>query len=243
MFATERTPSPTWSAYGALLIVIFQHFGIDCPNKPSESSSKPFDKLTVAKSLLQSGCVLPFGILIQNRLKKLMSLVPLLRLVLLPPHFSSIMHHLMCMSTWLDEHIDGSCENLNKMKDWLDEYNEISQASLVFLGCFIDIFTWLLLYLNAFDLIFVTTCPYFNLYGASCTCLFYYIMPLSRCSKHLLVRSLLYIGSFYPIYRGDFWNFYKEIPPYTMTKGEEYRYNKIENIGRLQHWRPIAYIF
>lgn len=49
------TTSLTSLPYGALLTVIFQHFGVDCPNEASDSSSKPFDKLTVAKSLRQSG--------------------------------------------------------------------------------------------------------------------------------------------------------------------------------------------
>lgn len=53
MFAAKSTTSPTSIHYGALLTVIFQLFSIDCLNESLESSFKPFDKLTMVKSLYQ----------------------------------------------------------------------------------------------------------------------------------------------------------------------------------------------
>lgn len=39
----------------------FQHFGVDRLHEPSNSSSKPFDKLTLAKTFQQSGCAPPIS--------------------------------------------------------------------------------------------------------------------------------------------------------------------------------------
>lgn len=54
MFAAKSTTSPIYLPYDALFTTILHHFGIKCSNEPSESSSKPFDKSTLAKSLNQS---------------------------------------------------------------------------------------------------------------------------------------------------------------------------------------------
>lgn len=120
MLATKGITSPTSLPYGALLTTIIQHFGVDCSNEPSDSSSKPLDKRTTAKSLRQSSRAPPARESNMDFIEETNVLGSPLVACGSSSLLSPIMIQLMRMSTCLDEHINGSCTSFNKMRDRLD---------------------------------------------------------------------------------------------------------------------------
>lgn len=56
MFTAKSTTSRTSLPYGALLVITFQNFGINCSNEPSDFSSKFFDEIHRCKESLPIWC-------------------------------------------------------------------------------------------------------------------------------------------------------------------------------------------